>query len=358
MKQLRAGIIGQGRSGRDIHGKTLSLISEKYRIVAVCDLIPDRRSRAEEEYGCVSYADYRDLLARDDLDFIINASPSHLHAPISVEIMEAGFHCVSEKPMAPDTTGARQMIDTAEKTDRILIIYQQSRFAPYFMKVREVIESGVLGRIVQINIAFNGFARRYDWQTLQEFAGGNLLNTGPHPLDQALQLFGEKEEPRVTCVMERVNTAGDAEDHVLLVLSGEASPTVRLEISSCCAYPVPVYSVYAENGGLTGTMESIEWKYLEPDLMAAKPRLQREPLRHNDGTPAYPREELRWIEGSWTVPEAEGDLFATINGRFYGMLYDVLVNRTPPVITPKQVLRQIAVIEECKRQNPSIYAQQ
>src|SRR5207245_2139585 len=107
-----------------------------------------------------------------------------------------GFNVLCEKPFASTAADVDRMIAAAERANRTVAIFQQSRFAPYFRKVREVIASGVLGDIVQINIAFNGFSRRYDWQTLTAEMGGNLLNTGPHPLDQALQLFGTDIEPK------------------------------------------------------------------------------------------------------------------------------------------------------------------
>ena len=59
----------------------------------------------------------------------------------------------------------------------------------------------------------SGFARRWDWQTMRKHYGGNLLNTAPHALDQALQLFGTDARPKVTCAMDRANSFGDAEDH-------------------------------------------------------------------------------------------------------------------------------------------------
>ena len=54
----------------------------------------------------------------------------------------------------------------------------------------------MLGRIVQVSLSFSGFARRWDWQTLQEYKGGNLLNTGPHPMDQAMRLLDFKNRNR------------------------------------------------------------------------------------------------------------------------------------------------------------------
>ena len=60
-------------------------------------------------------------------------------------------------------------MEAAEKSGKLLAVYQQSRFAPYYRQVKKVVDSGVLGRIVQVSIAFNGFARRWDWQCIQDF---------------------------------------------------------------------------------------------------------------------------------------------------------------------------------------------
>ena len=76
---VRVGILGQGRSGRDIHAEWLVRSPEKYRIVAVSDLLRDRRDRAVREFECDAYADYRDVLARNDVELVVNALPSHLH---------------------------------------------------------------------------------------------------------------------------------------------------------------------------------------------------------------------------------------------------------------------------------------
>lgn len=83
-KVLKVGIIGQGRSGRDIHGNLLVQINEYYTIVAVADSIPERQKRAEQEYGCKAYATWEEMVANEELDLVVNASPSHLHFPITL----------------------------------------------------------------------------------------------------------------------------------------------------------------------------------------------------------------------------------------------------------------------------------
>ncbi len=351
MKPIRVGILGQGRSGRDIHGRFLQTVPDMYEIAVVVDPLKERRERAEEEYHCDTYADYHEILNRKDLDIIVNATPSHLHVPISLDLLNHGFHVLCEKPLARKVEEVDQLIAASQKKGRILAIFQQSRYAPYFRQVRKIIDSGVLGRIVQISISFNGFSRRWDWQTLQEYNGGNLLNTGPHPLDQALQLFGTDIMPEITCIMDRANTFGDAEDYVKLILRGKGRPIIDLEISSCCAYPSFTYNVQGVYGGLKGTMENIQWKYYIPEE-APEQKLQRQPIHKEDGTPAYCSEELRWYEEAWEVPDEEKDLFMTMTKAYYCMLYRTLTDHVPLEITPQQVRQQIAVIEECHRQNP------
>ncbi len=345
--KLRAAVIGQGRSGYSIHVHSMSLLPELYEIAAVADPIQERVDEAVEQTGCAGYTDYKEMLAAGGFDFVVNASPSHLHVPVSLEIMDAGFDVLCDKPLARYVSEVDKLIAKRDETGKRIAVFQQSRFAPYFSKVREVIDSGVLGRVVMIKIVFNGYARRWDWQTLQEFYGGNLLNTGPHPLDQALQLFGESEDPAVWCKMDRVNTFGDAEDHVKLLLSGAKSPTIDIEISSACAYPQYLYQVYGSRGGLAGTMDKIDWKHFDP-AEAPERKLIREPL---DGR-QYCREELPWKEESWSLPEEEANLFDVIGKRYYRDLYKGFAEGGEMEVSIGQVRRQVAVIEECHRQNP------
>lgn len=353
MKPVRVGIIGQGRSGRDIHGAHLSQ-DKRFKIVAAADPIRDRRERAAREFGCDTYPSHKGLLKRNDIDLIVNASPSKFHVPLTLESLEAGFNVLCEKPFASRAADVDRMIAAAQKSGKVLAVFQQSRFAPYFQQVRKVIDSGVLGRIVQVCIAFNGFSRRYDWQTLTSEMGGNLLNTGPHPLDQALQLFGTDAMPKVTCFMRNATSYGDAEDHVLLILSGEGRPIVHVEISSCCSFPAFTYHVYGTRGGLRGTMTELEWKYYDPKE-APKLSLKRKPICRPDGTPAYCSDNLKWHFGKWKPSKAKGNMFAGMSKAFYSMLHKTLTTGAPLEITPQQVRQQIAVIEECQRQNPEIY---
>lgn len=322
-------------------------MTDKYEIAAVADPMEGRINDAVEQLGAEGYRDYKDLLKRTDLDLVVNASPSHFHVPISLEAMDGGQNVLCEKPLARYASDVDKLIAKSKETGKLFAIFQQSRFAPYFQQIRKVIDSGVLGRIVLVRIAFNGFGRRWDWQTVQEYNAGNLLNTGPHPMDQALQLFGTDAMPEVTCIMDRANTFGDAEDFVKVILKGKDRPVIDLECSSCNAYPTHMYNIDGTLGGLKGTANHIDWKYYRPEE-APEQHLIREPLPDRK----YCSEQLTWHEESWDLPEERKDWMQYMTREFYTHLYETIVNGAPLVIPPEQVRQQIAVIEECHRQNP------
>jgi len=350
MNKIRVAIIGQGRSGRSIHGRYFLSGQDKYHVVAAVDQLEKRRKTAEKLFRCDTYENYKSLLNRNDIDLVVNASYSQQHVPITLDLLKNGFNVLCEKPLARRVEEVDMLIEASNESGKLLAVFQQSRFAPYFKQVREVINSGVLGRIIQISISFNGYSRRWDWQTLQENYAGSLLNTGPHPLDQALQLFGTDIMPEVLCIMDRVNTFGDAEDYVKIVLKSKGRPVIDLEISSCCAYPSFTYNVQGSRGGFKGTMVHADWKYFKPDE-APQQKLIRQPLEAEDGTPAYCTEKLHWHEDNWTVPEEQSDMVLTMTKDYYDMLYKTLIEDTPMEVTLQEVRQQIAVIEECHKQN-------
>lgn len=349
MEKLKVAIIGQGRSGRDIHAATLMKMQDKFILAAVVDSLEERRIKAINEFKCEAYGSYEELYGRNDLDLVINATPSHLHVPLTLDFLQRGFNVLCEKPLARTADEVDQLIKAAQKSGKLLSVFQQNRFSPAFMQVCNVIESGVLGRIVQATITMNGFSRRWDWQTLKKFNGGNLLNTGPHTIDQALQLYGTDVMPQVTCIMDSVNSFGDAEDYVKVILHGNDRPTIDVEISSCCSYPEYIYQVQGAYGGLKGNYNHLEWKYYDPQK-APFQQLIDTPLQKDDGSPVYCKEELVWSKGEWE--HSDGDDVQDMFQVYYSNIYETLTKGAPLIVTPQHIRQQISVMDECFRQNP------
>jgi len=356
MAPIRVAILGQGRSGRDIHGAGLINMKDKYEIAAIVDPLAERVERGVREFGCAGFGDYRRIIEMKDelkLDLVVNATPSPFHYGVTRDLLGNGFNVLCEKPFAQTAAQVDELAEVAERNGVKLAVFQQSRFMPIFVKIREIIASGVLGRIIQISTEWSGFSRRWDWQTLQENVAGSLYNTGPHPVDQILRLLDYDGMPDVRCYMDRVNTWGDAEDYVKLIVSAPGKPVIDLEISCCNAFPGCQYIIHASNGGLRADNGHIDYKYFKPEE-SPEQSLKREPICNpDDGTPVYCRENLKWYEATWDVSEIGADTsFDSMTRCFYNMLYGVIREGAPLEITLGQVRQQIAVIEEAHRQNP------
>lgn len=161
MKKLNVAILGQGRSGRDIHAANLQRLKEKFQVTAIVEPLEKRRERAEKEFGCAVYTDYTELFAQvSEIDLVVNSTPSHFHVPVTLDLLKNGFNVLCEKPFARTAEEVDSMIETAEKNKRLLAVFQQSRFNESYREVKRIIDSGILGRIIQISVQYSGFARR------------------------------------------------------------------------------------------------------------------------------------------------------------------------------------------------------
>ena len=205
MKDMRVAVIGQGRSGRDIHGKYFQ--GEKnvhYDVVVIVELDPARRELAKAEYPAADViADYTELYGRTDIDLVVNASYSQDHYSITKDLIENGLNVLVEKPFARNRYECDVLMNLAKEKGVVLAVFQQTFLAPFYIFAKKLCESGKLGDIKQIDIKYNGFARRWDWQTLQCKMAGSVYNTGPHPIGMALG-FLDFDKDATVCFCPRV----------------------------------------------------------------------------------------------------------------------------------------------------------
>lgn len=352
MKRINVAIIGQGRSGRDIHGKYFkSENNTNCKVVAVVEKDEFRRTKALEEYpGCKVYEDYRELYKVKGIDLVVNTSFSQMHYPITKDLLEHKFNVLVEKPMARTYFECTDLIKTAEDNGVILAVFQQSSMAPLYPHARETIESGKLGDIMQISLRYNNFARRWDWQTLHKNVAGGIYNTGPHPIGLALNFLDDDENTTVAfSKLGQALTSGDADDFAKIILTAPGKPFVDIEVSSNDAHNQYALKIQGTKGTYTATQGGYKIKYIVDGENPERPVIF-ETLRNDEGFPKYCSENL-------ITHEEEGDFEDTSFGfavkRFYAMMYDTLINGAPLKISPQHAARVINVIETVHAQNPS-----
>lgn len=345
MKKMRVAIIGQGRSGRDIHGRYfLSKDNDNVEVVYVVDEIKERREKGEKAFNCPSLASYKDLFGKNaEIDVVVNASFSQQHYAITKDLLNHGFNVLVEKPFSRTYKQCKELIKIAKKKGVTVVAFHQTLFGESYLNAKKYIESGKLGEVFQISLKYSGYARRWDWQTLQKCCGGSVYNSGPHPIGQALELLGWENKPKVEYSdMRTVITSGDAEDYGKIILSCKGRPTVDLEICSVDAFADDfVFKIFGSKGTLISTHKHYKAKYV--DLDSLEKREVIETTLHDDNwNPQFCSEKLPFIE-------EEGDLtdfsFDGAVKKFYDMLYETIINGKPLVITPEMGAEVIRVIE-------------
>lgn len=342
---VKVGIAGLGRSGWGIHANAIKhpAVAAKYRIVAVTDPIADRAQEAQATFGCRIHDSFDALIADPEVELVVVATLNSMHAPQSIAALQAGKHVLCEKPMATSLADADRMVQVARDSGRILTINHNMRFVPGFVTMRDVIRSGKLGEILHMQFHSHGFRRRWDWQTLKEFGGGEMNNNASHSVDMALTLLGDVTPQVHSDVRRTPLCAGDADDHVKIMLTAAGAPTVDIMVSNAGSIPGEPWIVLGTQGGLVGSPNKLSWRYFDPTLLP-----ERQPDKEPTPDRSYNREDLPWREETWDRGKDTSPGYDYL----YLDLYETLRHGKPPAITPESVRRVVAVLEECRKQSP------
>lgn len=352
MNPIRVGIIGFGRSGHSIHAAAITNLQGTFDVVAICDLIPGRRTH-ENFPDAKPYATADELIADPNVEMVVVATFNYTHAMLVEKALNAGKHVLCEKPFGYTTKDVDAMIKAAKDNNRILQPFQQRRFEEDFQKVREICRSGVLGQLTYIRIFWPGFARRWDWQTSRTRGGGQLYNNGPHLIDQGMELFENRAPEKITARFRNSLSSGDAEDEFSVLLQAQGAPDLEMIISATCAYPQDRWLVCGTSGTLHGNGAHLDWKYVDWSKHGTHP-LDMTPIEGRK----YCSEKIEFITKSWEPSESN-----TVDGgagakpaqkpalKLYNSLYRAIRCGEPQLITPEDVRKRIAVMEACYRQN-------
>lgn len=135
-------------------------------LVAVADLYQGRLDRAKEVYGSeiMTTRDYREILARDDIDAVLVCTPDHWHQKITIDALESGKAVYCEKPMVHLVEQGQAMIDAERKTGNVLQIGSQFASSMLFWKARELVQSGAIGEVNLVESAYNRNSSLGAWQ--------------------------------------------------------------------------------------------------------------------------------------------------------------------------------------------------
>lgn len=352
MKKLNLAVIGQGRSGRDIHGNYYH--SERnvyYNVKYVVDADEHRREIAKREYeGAVILSDYRELFNYKDIDLVVNCTYSEMHYAVSKDVLEHGYNVLSEKPFGRNRYECEDLIATAERNGVVLAVFHNTQLAPFYLDALRLIKEGVLGDITQVSIRYNGLARRWDWQTLKKKLAGSLYNTGPHPVAMALGFldFDENSTVAYSKMVSTTLTSGDGDDYVKAIITAPGKPVVDMEISSTDAFTDYNLKIQGSKGTFKCIPQKYKIKYIVDGENPDRPVIE-EFIHNDDWTPTYCKETLVAHEEEG---EYDGTAFDVGTAGIYENVYYKLTENRPLIVTNDMAKDVIGVIETVHAQNP------
>ena len=188
-------IVGCGR----IAQRHAEHISKRGKLIAVCDVVAEKANAMAESYGAVAYTDYTEMLKNETtIDVVAVCSPNGLHAIHSIEALKAGYHVLCEKPMGLTVQECGDMIQAAERANKRLFAIKQNRYNPPVAAVKEVIDSGKLGKVMSIQLScfWNRNTDYYanSWKGTKDLDGGTLFTQFSHFVDLLYWLIGDVDE--------------------------------------------------------------------------------------------------------------------------------------------------------------------
>jgi predicted dehydrogenase len=252
VSKYRTALIGSGWWGMNILREAIR--AGESQVVALCDVDTRQLQKTKQEVGklCTDspklYSDFRELLAKEKPDIVINATPDHWHALITIAAMEAGAHVYLEKPISHTVNEGKAIVAAARRTGRVCTVGFHRRYSPHNVSGMEFIRSGKLGKLGMVRsfVHYGGDAgqkqpeqappQELDWnfycgpaaltpynptihprgfRQYLNFANGQLGDWGVHWMDQILWCTEQKAPKKIYSTGGRAikQDSTDAPDH-------------------------------------------------------------------------------------------------------------------------------------------------
>ena len=242
MGKLRVGVIGLGMGQAHINGYQGHPAAE---VVAIADMDRKRLDKIGDEKKIANrYEDAEEMIAKEGLDIVSVVTPNKFHKPLTIKALKAGCHVLCEKPMAMNAAEGREMIATAKKCKRRLMINFSYRFNEQAQDMKRQVDAGLIGDVYFARTIWHrrrgmpGFGGWFGQKALA--GGGPLIDLGVHRIDLALWLMGHPKpawvlgstyNPIASAAAKREKKKFDVEDLAVGMIKFHNGATLEVEAS-------------------------------------------------------------------------------------------------------------------------------
>lgn len=334
-KEIVTGLMAYGMSGKVFHAPFIHT-HPGFKLHAITER--SRKEAATDYPGIISYDNTEDLLADEEIELIIINTPNYTHYDYAKKALQAGKHILVEKPFAASSAEAKEIFELAGQLNKRVFVYQNRRWDSDFNAVREVIESGRLGKLSEVHFRYDRYRSSIGVKSFKEepiAASGLMYDLGPHLLDQALSIFGKPDAFHKILGKNRVDTKVD--DYFSIHLSYPDSVNVFVHSNMMVVDALPAFVL----NGTNGSLHKVRADAQEEQLLKG--------MKLTD--PAYGI-EAAGTAGKLTLIDAEGNKtkheISSLKGSYlplFEAIYQNLVNDQPYPVTEEQVITQLEILE-------------
>lgn len=342
---VRLGIAGLGRAALFNHIPAFKALPGLYRLVAVCDLMKERRDIIEKDYPDVHmYRRVEDMLDDPDIDLVLITLPTTDHVACALSSLRRGRWTVVEAPLATTHEDAKMLQAASVKARGKLFAYTPGLFSPEFRLAQSALDDPRLGEIFEIHVRHQDYVRRDDWQSVKRCLGGCSWYEGQDALLQATALM-RAQPAQLWSELKRVASLGDAEDFARIVLKSRGEITASVEINGGELSPGPAFEIRGTRGTFTA-MPAAE----NGNLHILAPNFKFPRRRSSVRTPPLTdmHEELPVVD--IPVPLAGESLSG--HEAFWKALYGTVRTAAPFPVSLDDVVETIRYLQLVKRASP------
>ena len=247
---IRVALMGLGRSMFADHYPVFRRHPELFQVVAVCDLIKDRRDIVARDYpDCRMFRQFADMLDEPDIELVDIATCTVDHVRHGMMALKKGIWTLLETPMALTPDEAQLLRGQAQKSRNRLIVLQRGLFAPDFLLAKSIMSDPRLGPIHQVRVRREDFVRRDDWQCVKRLGGGAAYYAMTDLVLQTLKLL-PLPPVQMWSELKRLASLGDAEDYAHLMLKTRDQLSADIEFNGGCLPGLrsPSFEIRGERG--------------------------------------------------------------------------------------------------------------
>jgi len=334
-KIIEVGLVGYGMAGQVFHAPIISSVSGLH----LKTVVERREQKAKMRYPWVSSVkDIEKVLADPNIELVVIATPNATHFDYVRLALEAGKHVVVDKPFTTTSTEAKALIKLAKENNRLLSVFQNRRWDGDFQTVRQVIDRGLLGRIVDVEIHYDryiDYLRPNTWKEEDNPGAGIVYDLGSHLIDQAQVLFGVPKS--VAADIRRQREASQIDDAFELILNYDKGIKVTLKAGMLVREKGPHFIVHGTRGSFI--------KYgLDPQEAALKLGLMpnEDPLWGQELTEDWGKlnTEVNSLHFVGKVETIRGDYRS-----YYENISAALIKGIELAVKPDEALNTIRIIE-------------